>query len=381
MYLERAPILLKIFLPLWVLLLALHLQALDLSLDFAPLRAAARIADVVCLPFALPAGWVFPPVAHHHPVANYVLRTGLAAAALVLAWQALPWIRRRPPDAAPGPTRREVLLGGAAAAAAAAGVWATAVEPGMLRVRRYEITLANLPTGLDGFKIGHASDTHFGPYIGEAHIRRAFDLLNAEAPDLLVLTGDFVHRTPKAIPTGLGVLGHGKARLGSLAVLGNHDHWEGADACRQELEKQGIPLLENRRVFLTAERLHHEPVPGAVAICGVGDLWEGVVDPREALAGVPEAMPRILLSHNPDVAELILDARFDLQLSGHTHGGQVSLPLLGTPLVPSAYGSKYAGGLVQGPRWPVLVSRGVGMAVTPVRLNVPPEVSLIVLRG
>lgn len=365
-----------IFLALWGVLLFLHLQALQL---WTPLQPLSRIADVLCLPFAVPAGWVSPPVAHHHSVVHYVLRTGFAAGAMVLAWRLLP-IVRGPRAGRPGPTRREVVLGGLAAAAGAAGVWATAVEPGMLRLRRYEVLLPGLPPELDGLRLAHASDTHYGPYIGADHIRRAFDLLNAENPDLLVLTGDYVHRTPLAIPTGIEVLTHGRARLGAVAVLGNHDHWEGADACRVELRRHGIPLLENRCLFLSARGLTSQPSDGGLAVCGVGDLWEGEVDPRAALAGVPERVPRLLLSHNPDVAEQIEGARFDLQLSGHTHGGQVSLPLLGTPLVPSLYGSKYAGGLVQGPRWPVIVSRGVGMAVTPVRLNVPPEVSLIVLR-
>lgn len=365
-----------IFLALWGVLLVLHLQALQL---WTPLQPLSRIADVLCLPFAVPAGWLFPPVAHHHSVAHYVLRTGLAAGAMLLALRLLPVIRG-PGKALPGPTRREVLLGSVAAAAGAAGVWATCVEPGMLRLRRYEVSLPGLPPELDGFRLAHATDTHYGPYIGADHIRRAFDLLNAEEPDLLVLTGDYVHRTPLAVPTGIQLLTHGKARLGSVAVLGNHDHWEGAEACRTELRRHGIPLLENRCLFLSASGLAAGPSPHALAVCGVGDLWEGVVDPQAALAGVPEGMPRLLLSHNPDVAEEIRGVRFDLQLSGHTHGGQVSLPMIGTPLVPSLYGSKYAGGLVQGPGWPVIVSRGVGMAVTPVRLNVPPEVSLIILR-
>jgi predicted MPP superfamily phosphohydrolase len=91
-------------------------------------------------------------------------------------------------------------------------------------------------------------------------------------------------------------------------------------------------------------------------------------------------MPRLLLAHEPDTAELPqLNHRVDLMLAGHTHGGQVKLPLLGTPVVPSAFGSKYAGGLVQGPAYPVLVSRGIGTSIVPVRWGVPPEVVVITL--
>jgi hypothetical protein len=209
-------------------------------------------------------------------------------------------------------------------------------------------------------------------------------MLNAEQPDLVLLTGDYVHQTPSAIPDGIAVLTELKSRLGSLAVLGNHDHWEGTEACRAEFVRHGLPLIDNQRVFLSARGLSEQPVGPCLAICGVGDLWEDSVDPEKALQDVPADCPRLLLSHNPDVAELIPNRfprlRFDLQLSGHTHGGQVSFPGVGTPIVPSAYGPRYAGGLVQGPAWPVVVSRGVGLTVLPVRFRVPPEVGLITLR-
>jgi predicted MPP superfamily phosphohydrolase len=116
---------------------------------------------------------------------------------------------------------------------------------------------------------------------------------------------------------------------------------------------------------------------------GVGDLWEDTTDLAVALSDVSVDCPRILLSHNPDFAEqadtFSADLRVDLQISGHTHGGQVQLPVVGAPMVPSRYGGKYAGGLVEGPRWPVIVSRGVGMAILPVRFGVEPEVGLIQL--
>jgi hypothetical protein len=101
---------------------------------------------------------------------------------------------------------------------------------------------------------------------------------------------------------------------------------------------------------------------------------------RKTLEGVSESMPRIVLAHNPDTAETVPPGvRVDLMCSGHTHGGQVSLPLVGTPIVPSEYGSRYAGGLCLGPSCPVVVSRGVGMAILPVRFRVPPEIGVIEL--
>ena len=139
--------------------------------------------------------------------------------------------------------------------------------------------------------------------------------------------------------------------------------------------RAGIRLLDRDHVFLGPEGLREEPGEDALCLAGFGDLWEDEHDPADALVGVPGATPRLVLSHNPDYAERIpADLRVDLLLAGHTHGGQVRVPGRGTPVVPSAFGQKYAGGLCQGPRCPVQVSRGVGMAYLPVRIGVPPEI-------
>jgi predicted MPP superfamily phosphohydrolase len=113
-------------------------------------------------------------------------------------------------------------------------------------------------------------------------------------------------------------------------------------------------------------------------------LDEDIIDPERAFANIAEHTPRIVLAHQPDTAELAPltsphASRIDLMCSGHTHGGQVSIPFIGTPLVPSRYGSKYAGGFIQGPAFPVVVSRGIGMSLLPVRFNVPPEIVEITL--
>ena len=210
-------------------------------------------------------------------------------------------------------------------------------------------------------------------------------LINAERADLVALTGDYVHRTLGPIAPAIALLADARSRFGTVAVLGNAEHWRGADACRTELRRHGIHVIDNDRLFLTSEGLRERELPGqSLAICGLGDKWGDVLDPVTALRGVSEDCPRLMITHNPDTAEVIhrkkLKVRFDLQLSGHTHGGQLHLPGLGSPTVPSNYGRKYAGGLVQGPSWPVLVSRGVGLSVFPMRLGVPPEVVILTLR-
>jgi predicted MPP superfamily phosphohydrolase len=146
----------------------------------------------------------------------------------------------------------------------------------------------------------------------------------------------------------------------------------------------GIPVIDNRCAYLTKSglALAGRAPRDSIALAGLGDLWQDPGTFSNILADVHPSIARIVLSHNPDTAELpdAKDFRVDLMLAGHTHGGQVWVPGLGTPVVPSQYGQKYAGGLCAGPHFPVLVSRGVGMAVMPVRFGVPAEISVIELR-
>jgi uncharacterized protein len=145
-------------------------------------------------------------------------------------------------------------------------------------------------------------------------------------------------------------------------------------------------MITNGRVFLDAMDRELSVIPRraeSLCIAGVDDLLEGSVDVESALRGVPEETPRVMLSHNPDVAEAaeLIGKRVDLMISGHTHGGQVVLPIIGNPAIPSRYGQKYAYGRVRGPVCPVIVSAGVGMSLVPVRIGVRPEVVEITLRG
>ncbi len=270
--------------------------------------------------------------------------------------------------------------------ATGAGAMPILYFPGRLQLRRYEIPIRNLPSGLDGLKIAHLSDFHLGHYISVDHVVTALKMIRAERSDLSLVTGDYVQGNSDGFEVMAGLISeYARTPLGIQATLGNHDHWHGPELCRKHLRAAGITLIENTRQFLGKNGWSTEPSRDTLCIAGLGDKWEGIVDFKSALKGVPPEMPRVVLSHNPDTAETFvprpdLAPRIDLMLSGHTHGGQVSLPYLGAIIVPSAYGQKYAGGLVSGPHWPVLVSRGIGMALIPVRWRVPPEVSLITLR-
>lgn len=297
--------------------------------------------------------------------------------------------RGRPPSAgviAPrkGMGRREFLgwTGTGAVAIGSLG-YCGFIEPGLLRVREYEIPIANLPSALDGLRLAHLSDTHYGPFISLRHLARAVARVNALRPDLVALTGDYVHRSSAAIEPGIGVFRALRSRFGTVAVLGNHEHWEGAQASRDALHAAGALVLDNTRVFLSESGLSAAP-PREPALCvaGVGDLWEDVVLFDRALEGAAADMPRIVLSHNPDTAEHVgSERRVDLMLAGHTHGGQVVLPRIGPLVHVSLYGDRYLGGCCKGPFCPVIVSRGVGLAGLPLRFRVPPEIGVVTLRA
>lgn len=294
-------------------------------------------------------------------------------------------------------SRRELIadLGIAASSALAAGALykSCAIDAWDLQTRSYSVAIADLPASLDGLRIVQISDTHLGTRVNAEFIRecvaRAIDL----RPDLIALTGDyihngttFIHDAAKLFEPLFDNLTLNNRPIPAFAVLGNHDWYGDGRMMTRALRERGVHMVDNSRVFLNADTREVQATPPREGLClaGLGDYLEDVIRPDLALANIPQGMPCVLLSHNPDTAEdprLIIPARrVDLQLSGHTHGGQVRLPLLGSPVIPSKYGTKYAGGLVQGPAFPVIISRGVGTSGIPVRWNVPAEVVVVELR-
>ncbi len=267
----------------------------------------------------------------------------------------------------------------------ASSAYGIGMEPYQLRVRRYDFPVKDLPAWCEGLRIAHLSDFHSGGYVGAEYLRASMRLAMEQQPDIALLTGDFVSDGQGFdLVAGL-IRDELKPRFGVLGTLGNHDHWQDAGKGRAAFHRAGVPLIDNNRRFLTPAGLVDVYTEDSLCIAGVGDAWEDVLDYDAALGGVPGSTPRIVLSHNPDAAEFFREnglpaPRIDLMLSGHTHGGQVYIPGFGAPLVPSRFGQKYLGGLVQGPHWPVLVSRGIGVITPPVRFLVPPELSIITLR-
>jgi hypothetical protein len=247
------------------------------------------------------------------------------------------------------------------------------VESRFHAITRRDIAVPRLPKAFDGLTIALLTDIHHGPYWGLDHVRDIIDDANRLRADVVALCGDFVSARPSFIEPCIGEFTRLRANEGVFAVLGNHDHWASAPRCRRALKRAEIPELRNRGVWLErgGERLR---------LCGVGDLWTDTQDLNAALDDCRESDRAILLSHNPDFVEDIHDRRVGLVLSGHTHGGQCWFPIIGAPIVPSKFGSKYLEGLVRTPDTQVYVSRGLGTITPPVRFLCPAELPLLTLR-
>jgi predicted MPP superfamily phosphohydrolase len=267
--------------------------------------------------------------------------------------------------------RGGAVLAGGAGLGTAYGFW----EASHVRVNRQAVPVPNLPAAFAGKTVAVLADLHHGPYVGMPFIREAVRLANSLKPDLVALVGDYAHHGTAAhveLPPCLEALSDLRAPLGVYAVPGNHDMQDRGRVYRELIAATPLTDLTNRGVRVSHGGSH-------LWLAGVDDLYWGKPDLKQALAGMPDGAAVVLLCHNPDYAELAPDPRLGLMLSGHTHGGQVYLPAVGSLWLPSKYGDKYRRGLVQGPASKVFVSRGLGEAGVPLRLNVPPEINLLTL--
>jgi len=260
-----------------------------------------------------------------------------------------------------------------AAALALYGFW---LEPASLAAVHHSIRLdegnriASTP-----LRIAVISDLHGGaPYITESKIDRLVRLTNEAKPDIVLLTGDYVidemiGGTPMPIETIVSHLKGLSARLGVFAVLGNHDRRRDFATFARAFGAVDIPLLDDKSVMLTNEGQ-------AFYIAGISDFYSAPHDVGAALHEVPEDAHALCFTHSPDVF-VILPHICALTVAGHTHGGQVRLPFVGAPIIPSHYGQRYAAGLVHENSHYLFVSTGVGTSGIPVRFGVPPEVSIL----
>lgn len=256
-----------------------------------------------------------------------------------------------------------------------AGLGYSLLESCWLGVRRATIAVPRLPAAFVGTRIAFVSDLHHSSMNGREYLEKVVSITNSLAPDLILLGGDYVHNQRRFIAPCMQELGKLESRWGVFGVLGNHDHWTAPERVSNAMAGAGITELTNagRWIEKDGQRLR---------VAGVDDWWEGEQLLNPALQNVGPDESALLLSHNPDYVETLADDRVGLVLSGHTHGGQVVLPIVGAPRVPSRYGQKYLHGLVKTKHTQVYVTRGVG-SIGPMNLTVrfccPPEISLLTI--
>lgn len=251
--------------------------------------------------------------------------------------------------------------------------YATRIEPEWLVVEQVQVPLQNLKPALEGFKIIHMSDIHLHPHTQIDFVQEAVSMANDLNPDLIVLTGDYVLQGADSIFELAPVLANLNARYGIFTIFGNHDLWTSREIVHTGLNEAGIPVLNNQGVSLNAGG-------ELVYLAGLDDIWSGQPDLQAALDHAPPNAPIILLVHEPDYAPTVsLDGRIALQLSGHSHGGQVRLPRIGAPFLPPL-GRKYDQGLYKVNDMWLYTNRGVGLSRIPIRINCPPEITEITLR-
>jgi predicted MPP superfamily phosphohydrolase len=242
-----------------------------------------------------------------------------------------------------------------------------------LAVERRDVGLRGLAAAFDGYRIVFLTDPHYSAVVPRWWIARAVSEALKLRPDLILLGGDYVSHSPRYVAGLTELLRPLAAPDGVFYVLGNHDHNVGAELVRHALREAGLTELRNAAALIRRGA-------DTLAVAGVGDLRFDVIDFEAAVHGVADRVPRVVLSHDPDVfAFWPRELRLDLMLSGHTHGGQAHLPFVGPPYVPSQFGFRYLAGAVREGDRQLYISRGLGVITVPIRWGCPPEITLLVL--
>lgn len=260
---------------------------------------------------------------------------------------------------------------------AGAGILAYAyfVEPHRIVLERIDLISPLWPKGDDGYKIAFVTDSHVRNQANADRLRRAVEMLLAEQPDLFLFGGDLISHNPKdnAPLIAEAIAPATQCPDGAYTVHGNHDLWAGnRQILIAETAKRGVRTLINEAVPLRS-------TGGGAWLAGLDTAFGRHCDIHKTVSALPKDAPAILLAHEPDLADIVPD-RFVLQLSGHSHAGQICLPG-GVPLYSPPLGHRYVSGLLQSKNHKVYVSRGVGTTGAPLRLFCPPEATLITIRS
>jgi uncharacterized protein len=278
-------------------------------------------------------------------------------------------------------TRRNLLIASAAAVAGVA-LYSNEISRHELEITRPTFSIKNLPPAFDGFRIAQISDLHLEEYTEDYFLRRVIRQVNALAPDMVLVTGDFISRGPLSDAVTFAAAGRCGELLATLhcptryGVLGNHYAAVGSSIIRDHMETHGLPLLVNQSVRIERGGQH-------LFLAGLDDIEFGAPDLNLAVPASPDA-PVLLMAHEPDYADTVAahprGKHVDLILSGHTHGGQIRIPGM-RPLALPPNGKLYPEGHFLVGSSQLYVNRGIGTVGIPFRLNCTPEITLATLRS
>lgn len=273
-------------------------------------------------------------------------------------------------------SRRQFLTGLAGApllALSATSAYARFIEPYYYRVVEQDVFVRDLPQAFENFRITQLTDVHHSRIVGLDEIRRVVNLAQSTKPDLIALTGDYTTTYRRFIEPCAEALGNLQAPEGVWAVLGNHDHYTDHELTTRSLERNHIPVLNNANTTLRRGS-------DSLQLAGIDDWSWAQGDWDRAFHELDRKRPTVLLSHQPSVLDLPETQHVSLILSGHTHGGQVTLPFIGAPARLATKDLKYAHGLFRRGDTQLFVSSGTGVIGLPVRLGARPEVAVLRLR-
>ncbi len=243
-----------------------------------------------------------------------------------------------------------------------------------IKIKKVNLISQDIPESFNGIKIIFISDIHHGPYFSIRRVEKLVNEVNELQPDLIILGGDYVHREAKYIIPCFEELKELKSNYGVYAVLGNHDHWEDMELTRKMMIENGFNICDNKSYWL---RIKND----SIKIGGVGDLWEDDQYLDSTTHDLKNTDFSILISHSPDYIEEMDTELIDFVVSGHTHGGQMTLFGLWAPIVPSKYGQKYRYGLKNFGDLQAYITSGVGTITPPLRFFCRPEIVLIELKN
>lgn len=257
--------------------------------------------------------------------------------------------------------------------------WGYFIEPGRLVIKHQTIQISNWPSELNGLKVAVLSDIHVDNwFITEKKVRTIVERTNELQPELIVILGDYMSgngmvREEVEPQVWAPILKDLRASFGTYSVLGNHDWWYDGKKVRQELEQNGIKVLDNEAMQINARNR-------SLWLVGLSDLWTRPQRINETVEKVPQGEPIIALAHNPDIFPK-LPQHVPLLLAGHTHGGQVRFPFIGAVVQSTDMGEHYERGHLFENNHHLFVTTGIGTSILPVRFGVTPEIVLLTINS